>query len=269
VYGQSGPLAQEWGVDGTGAALSGRTYLTGWPDRPPVTPGAVPYGDVIVPYVMAGAVAAAVANRDRTGQGCHIDASMYEICVQQMSAALREAASGTRPARAGNRDAGVFHQGVYPAAGDDQWLALTLDSPEDWRRLARVIGLSPTEAERGAAIAAADERDACIAGWTATREAAEMAGTLQAAGLAAGAVQDVADLVHGDPQLASRGMLRSVPHPVLGAFPHLRTPLTFSRTPAAMRPAPRLGEHGEQVARELAGLDEPAIAALRAAGVFR
>ena len=58
VFGQTGPLAQEWGVDGTGAALSGRTYLTGWPDRDPVTPGAVPYGDVIVPYVMAASALA-------------------------------------------------------------------------------------------------------------------------------------------------------------------------------------------------------------------
>ncbi len=269
VYGQSGPLAQEWGVDGTGAALSGRTFLTGWPDRAPVTPGAVPYGDVIVPYVMAGAVAAAVATRDRTGLGCHIDASMYEICVQQMSDALREAARGARPVRAGNRDAGVFHQGVYPAAGDDQWLALTLEAPEDWRRIATVLGLPATEAERGATAEAVDERDACIAAWTATRDAAGMAIALQSAGLVAGAVQDVEDLVERDPQLASRGMLQSVTHPVLGAFAHLRTPVTFSRTPIVMRPAPRLGEHADQVAREVAGLDEPTIAALRAAGVFR
>ncbi len=63
VYGQTGPLAQKWGVDGTGAALSGRTYLTGWPDRDPVIPGAVPYGDVIVPYVMAATAAAALQHR--------------------------------------------------------------------------------------------------------------------------------------------------------------------------------------------------------------
>ena len=86
VYGQTGPLAQEWGVDGTGAALSGRTYLTGWPDRDPVIPGAVPYGDVIVPYCMAAAVCAALQYRRESGcvartSGC----SMYEICVQQMA----------------------------------------------------------------------------------------------------------------------------------------------------------------------------------------
>src|SRR5690606_25204202 len=72
VFGQTGPLAQEWGVDGTGGALSGRTYLTGYPDGNPVIPGAVPYGDVIVPYVMAAHVGAALQHRRETGRGCHI-----------------------------------------------------------------------------------------------------------------------------------------------------------------------------------------------------
>ena len=102
VYGQSGPLAQEWGIDGTGAALSGRTFMTGWPDRDPVTPGAVPYGDVIVPYVMAAQTLAALQCRRRSGQGAHIDASMYEICVQQMWPAIMAAQSGQSPTRSGN-----------------------------------------------------------------------------------------------------------------------------------------------------------------------
>jgi crotonobetainyl-CoA:carnitine CoA-transferase CaiB-like acyl-CoA transferase len=64
-------------------------------------------------------------------------------------------------------------------------------------------------------------------------------------------------------------MLVPLEHAILGRFAHLRTPLTFSRTPLRLRPAPALGEHGEQIARELASLDEPTIARLRAAGVFR
>src|SRR6185437_10119461 len=68
VYGQTGPLAHEWGVDGTGGALSGRTCLTGWPDRDPVIPSALPYGDVIVPYVMAAAAAAALQHRRESGR---------------------------------------------------------------------------------------------------------------------------------------------------------------------------------------------------------
>src|SRR5690606_33366281 len=67
VFGQTGPYAKNWGVDGTGAALAGRLYLTGWPDRNPVTPS-VPYGDVVLPCYMAAAVAAALDHRRRTGQ---------------------------------------------------------------------------------------------------------------------------------------------------------------------------------------------------------
>src|SRR6202044_701227 len=120
VYGQTGPLAREWGVDGTGAALSGRTYLTGWPDRDPVIPGAVPYGDVIVPYVMAAALSAALQHRRETGRGSHIDASMYAISRQQMQGAIVQSQTSAAPQRVGNRDPRVFHQGVFAVHGDDR-----------------------------------------------------------------------------------------------------------------------------------------------------
>lgn len=262
VYGQTGPLAQEWGVDGTGAALSGRTFLTGWPDRPPVTPGAVPYGDVIVPYVMAAATAAAIAARDRSGRGCHVDASMYEICVQQMREPLAAAARGERPARSGNRDAGVFHQGVYRAAGEDRWLAVTLRDAGEWSRLCATFGLDAGATD-------ADARDAVLTAWSESRIAAEAAEALQAEGFAAGEVQDVEDLVDRDPQIAARGALVPVDHALLGRFGHLRTPLTLSRTPVEVRSAPGLGEHVDEIAAGICGLDDATIAALRAEGVFR
>src|SRR4029078_4290578 len=91
-----------------------RPYLTGWPDRGPVIPGAVPYGDVIVPYVMAAATAAALERRRHRGVGEHIDASMYEICAQQMYDAIAAASRGDRPQRQGNADPTLYHQGVYP-----------------------------------------------------------------------------------------------------------------------------------------------------------
>ena len=121
VYGQTGPLAREWGVDGTGAALSGRLHLTGWPDRPPVTPSAVPYGDVVLPPYMAAAAAAALDHRRRTGEGVHIDASMYEVCVQQMAGAILEAQLEGPPQRMGNAQRDVAFQGVFPTRGEDRW----------------------------------------------------------------------------------------------------------------------------------------------------
>jgi crotonobetainyl-CoA:carnitine CoA-transferase CaiB-like acyl-CoA transferase len=249
VYGQTGPLAREWGVDGTGGALSGRTYLTGYPDRDPVIPGAVPYGDVIVPYVMAASAAAALQHRRETGSGWHIDASMYEICVQQMRAFLAEAKAGGRPQRMGNADPRVLKQDVYPALGDDRWIAVTLFDEDDRRRLHDIAGDN-------------------VAAWTKTMEDHAAVQLLQDAGLAAGVVQDCEDLLERDPQIATRGALVVLEHPHLGPFGHVATPLSFSRDPFVPFRAPGMGEHTREVAREICRLDDQAIAELEAKGVF-
>jgi crotonobetainyl-CoA:carnitine CoA-transferase CaiB-like acyl-CoA transferase len=260
VYGQTGPLAEAWGVDGTGAALSGRTLLTGWPDRGPVIPGAVPYGDVIVPYVMAAATSAALVQRSRTGNGCHVDASMYEICVQQMRAAILMAQQGTRPMRMGNRDPDIFHQDVYPARGEDRWIAITCRSLKQWKTLCELAGVPTHDPDQ----AAAPLRE-----WTATQPERELAERLQQLNIAAGAVQDIEDLLEHDPQLANRGALMPLDHPVLGRFGHMRTPITFSRSRIAAFRAPSLGEHSQQVASTLCGLSAERVAALEALGVFQ
>jgi crotonobetainyl-CoA:carnitine CoA-transferase CaiB-like acyl-CoA transferase len=249
VFGQTGPLAQEWGVDGTGGALSGRTYLTGYPDRDPVIPGAVPYGDVIVPFVMAGSVSAALEHRRQTGRGCHIDAAMYEICVQQMRDYLVAVKRGERPQRSGNADPKVLFQDVFPAAGDDRWVAISLFDETDRAKLAAIAG-------------------ADIAGWTASRDERAIVEQLQAAGIAAGVVQDAQDLVDGDPQLAARGALATLDHPLLGPFGHIATPIQFSRDAFTPYRAPRMGEHSHEIARALCGLSPDDLAQLDSLGVF-
>lgn len=250
VYGQTGPLAQEWGVDGTGGALSGRTFLTGWPDRDPMIPGAVPYGDVIVPYVMAASVAAALEHRRTTGRGAHIDASMYEICVQQMRDAIAAARAGERPERMGNADPSVFHQAVYPAQGEDRWVAVACADADQHARLLDLCGGD-------------------VAAWTAARTDQEAADALQAHGLAASAVQDIEDLMEHDPGLAARDALVTLDHPHLGPFGHVATPISFSRDRLQPYRAPGIGEHSAAIARDLAGLAPDEVDALDAAGLFR
>jgi crotonobetainyl-CoA:carnitine CoA-transferase CaiB-like acyl-CoA transferase len=250
VFGQTGPMAQEWGVDGTGGALSGRTFLTGWADRDPVIPGAVPFGDVIVPYVMAAGVAGALQYRRETGRGCHIDASMYEICVQQMRDYLEQAKRGERPQRMGNADARLFWQDVLPAAGDDRWVAITCPTGADH---ARLLALTGTD----------------IAAWTAVREDQVIAAQLQAHGIACGVVQDCEDMIERDAQLIGRGALVTLDHPLLGPFGHIATPIRFSRDAFAPFRAPGMGEHVHEIARDLCGLSEARIAELDQAGVFQ
>ena len=249
VFGQTGPLAREWGVDGTGAALSGRTYLTGWPDRDPVTPGAVPYGDVIVPYVMAASAIAVLAQRLTCGQGAHIDASMYEICVQQMWPALAAAQRGETPQRTGNTDTRYRWQGLLPAYGTDRWVAVSVSDEEQWRQVQALGGSRPLEE------------------WSRTQPEADLVAQLQGIGVMAGAVQDVEDLM-ADPGLAVRGALVELPHPLLGRFAHMRTPMSFSADPGTPFQAPRIGEHTREVALSLAALDANRFEALKASGVL-
>jgi crotonobetainyl-CoA:carnitine CoA-transferase CaiB-like acyl-CoA transferase len=261
VFGQTGSLAQEWGVDGTGAALSGRTFLTGWPDRDPIVPGAVPYGDVIVPFAMAAATAAALQYRRTTGRGAHIDASMYEICVQQTFAAIVQTQRGPRPQRQGNAQAGIYHQGVYPTAGDDRWIAISCATADDWKRLRACAGVADSTTPAG--------RDAALAAWTRPQEGRELMALLQAAGIAAGRVQDIEDLMEHDEGLQARGALLQLQHPILGAFGHMATPLQLSRSTLAPYRAPSLGEHSEAIATGVAGLSRERFQALQALGVFQ
>jgi crotonobetainyl-CoA:carnitine CoA-transferase CaiB-like acyl-CoA transferase len=251
VYGQTGPLAREWGVDGTGGALSGRTFLTGWPDRDPVVPGAVPYGDVIVPYVMAACVMAGLAYRREHGGGCHVDASMYEICVQQMLPAIRAAQQGSMPRRMGNADPAVLHQDVYPARGEDRWVAISLFDEADQARLVELTGGAP------------------LAEWTRHQDDHELVEQLQRAGIAAGVVQDIEDMIEKDVSLDERGALVDLPHPKLGNFGHVRTPIDFSGDVVATFRAPGIGEHTREIALETAGIEAERFAELVAEGVLK
>ncbi len=251
VFGQTGPLAAEWGVDGTGGALSGRTFLTGWPDRDPVIPGAVPYGDVIVPYVMAACVIAGLACRRKQGRGCHIDASMYEICVQQMTATICAAQTGSLPQRLGNADPNVLHQDVFPARGEDRWVAISLFDEADSARLSELTGGRPAEE------------------WTVEHDDHQLAALLQREGIAAGVVQDIEDMIEKDVSLSERGALVDLPHQKLGNFGHVRTPIGFSHDVVSPYRAPAIGEHTQELVVDIAGASAAAYSELAAKGVLK
>jgi crotonobetainyl-CoA:carnitine CoA-transferase CaiB-like acyl-CoA transferase len=273
IYGQTGPLAHEWGIDGTAAALSGRLELTGWPDRAPVVPGGVPYGDVVVPQLMAAAVAAALECRRRTGQGRYLDASMVEVCTQQMAAALLAAQLGQvdkAPGRSGNRSPGVLLQGVYPCLGHDRWIAISLFQPGDWDKLGALIGGPWPSIET---LAAADDAwldaiDQRIGAWTAQFGDFALMERLQAEGIAAGVVADLEDLIERDPQLRARGALQPLEHACLGRFGHHAVPYRLSHTPAQMTPAPLLGQHTRVICQQILGMSDADYDALASADLF-
>jgi crotonobetainyl-CoA:carnitine CoA-transferase CaiB-like acyl-CoA transferase len=196
---------------------------------------------------------------------------MYEACVQQMAGAMVAAGRGASPVRNGEREADVLHQGVYPAEGDDRWVAISVPDAHAWSRLVEEIGSGDWPSARELLRmdeAARRPLDSRLADWTRGQERYALMRRLQSVGVPAGVVQDASDLVDRDPQLGQRGFLRVIENPVLGAFGHQTTPFRLSRTPDVMTTAPRLGQHTEAIVRELCGLPADTFEELQLSGLF-
>ena len=274
VYGQSGPLAKEWGIDGTGAALSGRLALTGWPDREPVVPSVGVYGDYVLPLINTLAIVAALIRRRKTGKGQYIDAGMFEVCAQEITPALLDwQANGRLQTRTGNRISHAAPHGVFPCVGEDRWCAIAVFNGEEWEAFSRALGNPPwTQEQRFSTLELRkdheNELERLVSEWTQKHTAEEVMTILQAAGVAAGVVQNAQDVLERDPHLRERGLLATLEHPVLGAFGHQTPPFKLSGTPAMLRPAPCLGEHSEYVCTKLLGMADEEFVDLVSARVF-
>jgi benzylsuccinate CoA-transferase BbsF subunit len=274
LFGQTGPQREYPGFGAQGSALSGFNHLTGWPDRD----GVGPYGtitDSLSPRYVALLVAAALRRRERTGEGQYLDVSQIETAVYSLSEmVVRHAASGESPTRAGNRCEHAAPHGVYPCRGDDRWIAIAIFSDLEWKLLRRQMGnppfgQDPRFATAEGRLAHADELDAELARWTAQHDAFELAERLQAVGVEAGPVQDLADL-NADPQLAHRGHFETLRHVHLGELRFERSAIRLSESPSQIRtPGPNLGEHTREVLSGILGLGDAEIERLAAAGVLR
>jgi len=273
IFGQSGPLGHLPGTDATGAAHCGRMAMSGYSDGGPTLPSAT-FGDSVTPFPIVTAMLAALRRRETTGRGCRIDASMAEVLTHQMLPDIVQAqADGQSPSRRGNRQDDAAPHNAFPAAGDDAWIAISVFNDSQWQALCEVLQQPQLATDARFATLAArklheDVLETAIATLTREYDRHALAAQLQAAGVPAGPVQTAADIVEHDPQIKARAHLQLVDHPVLGPFFHQRTPLTFSRTPGRMLPAPMLGEHTRQICRELLGMDPARYQQLDAAGVF-
>lgn len=274
TYGQTGPMAREWGVDGTGAALSGYLDLTGWPDRGPVGPN-IPYGDVVLPFFIAAAIVAALDYKRRTGKGQYIDASMLEVCVHQITPALLDwEANGHLQTRNGNRIAHAAPHGVFPCIGEDRWCAIGVFTDEEWEAFNQAIGNpSWTKEPKFATLKSRKENEEAleelVAKWTKQHSAEEVMQILQAAGVAAGVVQTMQDIVENDPQLKARNFLLPLKHPVIGVFGHPAPPYKLLKTEAQVRTSPCLGEHTEYICTQLLGMSDAEFVEIFQQAIFR
>ncbi len=273
LLGEGSDVSRMAGYGYHAAAVAGFQGLVGWPDLPPDGPW-LAYTDTIGPRFLATAVLAALDRRDRTGQGCHIEGAQLEMALQflapELSAYQR---TGQLPPRRGNRSADVAPQGVYPVAGDDRWLAISVADDGAWARLVEVLGgpawaADPELCTVAGRQAAHDLIDDELARWTAGRDGPATESLLAANGIAAGMVQASEQLLD-DPQYRHRGFYRYLEHSEVGTVPYAGHQYRIDGYDhGPRRAAPCLGEHTYEVLTDICGYDSDEIADLAARGAM-
>jgi crotonobetainyl-CoA:carnitine CoA-transferase CaiB-like acyl-CoA transferase len=275
--GQTGPWKDFVTYAPTIHALTGLTYLTN-----PRGEQLIGYGFSLTDHLsgLAGAYAilAGAEHARRTGQGLAIDLAQYELGLGLMAPTLIDhLVNGTVHEADGNRHpfAAWAPHAIYRCAGEDRWVAIAARGDGQWARLCDVMGrddlaVDTRFASHAGRVQHADALDAIIESWTAVRDRYEVMALLQAAGLAAGAVQDAQDLAEHDPVLRERGFLGWA-EPSSGAegYGIDRFPAYFDgRRPATYRAAHPLGADTFETLTGLLGMTEDEVASLFADGTL-
>ena len=274
LLGQSGPWRDYAGFGNLAAAVTGFHALTGRPGEPPS--GCYgPYTDFIGVRYNALAILAALAHRERTGEGQHVDMAQAEAAVHFLAPqAVDHLTHGTVPRALGNRDPDMAPHGVYRAFGDDRWVAIAVEDDRQWQALCEAAGLDTLGADAGlrslAGRKAGEDRiDAALSAWTERHTADDVERLLQSAGVAAHAVLDTSALA-SEPMLRHRRHFHSVAHPMLGATFVESARIVCSRTPALVpRTVPTYGSDAERVLGGLLGYSRAQIAELDAQGALK
>lgn len=272
AFGQTGPLAERTAFDVSVQALSGLMSLTGEPDGPPVRAG-VPVADLTAGLMGVVGVLAALVERDRSGEGQHVDTSMLDSMIGMLGyLAGRWFMTGEEVGRVGTGHPSVVPYGAYPTADGSIVLATLYESY--WPVLCRAIGREDLAQDPGLAtnaqrLAHRERVDAELSATLNARTTAEWEEVLSAVDLPCAPILTVGQALF-QPQVAARGLVRGVEHPRLGPTQVVGPTLAFSRSASPEpAPAPLLGQDTAAVLGGVLGLSDEEIERLSAAAVIR
>ncbi|MBK0060826.1 CoA transferase [Pseudomonas sp. S44] len=274
-FGQTGPYAKRAGYDFMIQGLGGLMSLTGRPEDEqgagPMKVG-VALTDILTGLYSTVAILAALAHRDQSGEGQHIDMALLDVQVACLAnQAMNYLTTGTPPKRLGNAHPNIVPYQDFPTADGD--FILTVGNDGQFRKFAEVAGQpqwadDPRFATNKQRVAHRAELIPLIRQATVFKTTAEWVAELERAGVPCGPINDLAQMFQ-DPQVVARGLKVDVPHPLAGSVPQVASPIRLSETPVEYRRAPPLlGEHTEAVLRDVLGLDAGAVQVLRSAGVL-
>jgi len=274
-FGQTGPYAKRAGYDFMIQGLGGLMSLTGRPEGEqgagPMKVG-VALTDILTGLYSTVAILAALAHRDQSGEGQHIDMALLDVQVACLAnQAMNYLTTGTPPKRLGNAHPNIVPYQDFPTADGD--FILTVGNDGQFRKFAEVAGQpqwadDPRFATNKQRVAHRAELIPLIRQATVFKTTAEWVAELERAGVPCGPINDLAQMFQ-DPQVVARGLKVDVPHPLAGSLPQVASPIRLSETPVEYRRAPPLlGEHTEAVLMDVLGLDAAAVQVLRSAGVL-
>jgi crotonobetainyl-CoA:carnitine CoA-transferase CaiB-like acyl-CoA transferase len=255
-FGQDGPYAPRAGYDLMAQGMGGIMSLTGAPDGEPTRAG-TPIADIFTGVYSVVGILAALAQRERTGKGCLVDTALLDTQVGVLAnQGLNYLISGSLPERIGNAHPNIVPYQVFSVA--DGHVIIASGNDNQFAKLCAVLG-EPALAQQADYKTNADRvinRGKLIAHLTTltmklTR--AQLLAGLEGVNVPAGPIYDLDD-VFDDPQVIHRGMKLNVPSAAAkaGAIPGIRTPIVISGEPmASSHPSPRLGEHTQEILREI------------------
>ena len=255
-FGQTGPYASRAGYDLMAQGMGGFMSLTGAADGEPTRAG-VPIADIMTGVYAVVGVLAALIERDKTGCGTLVDGALVDTQVGVLAnQALNFLVSGDVPARIGNAHPNIVPYQVFPVA--DGHIIIATGNDSQYTKLCGVLG-EPSLADKAeykdnkARLAHRGELIAKLSELTRRMTSADLLAKLEAVGVPAGPINDLGQ-VFKDPQVIHRGIKLELPSAAAkgGTIPGVRTPLVIGGRPmASERPSPRLGEHTEEILREI------------------
>lgn len=271
-FGQYGPYKDRPGYDIIGQAMGGLMSVSGWPDSPPTRSGTA-MGDVLAGLNCCIGILAALKGRELTGRGQSVDVALVDSVVSAMETIIQlYLVEGRIPGRIGNRYEFIYPYDTFAAA--DGWVVIGVGNDPVWKRFCQVIGREdivdkPEFAKNPDRVKNNHALNSIVTEWTRGRKVAEIVELLLANSVPAAPINDVSQIV-SDPHIAgAREMFVDMLNPDGNPMKVVACPIKFSETKASVRAtAPQLGEHTEQVLRELAGLNAAQIAALKQSGAL-
>ena len=269
-FGQTGPYAERPGYDVMAQAMGGLMSVTGErDDRPGGGPQrvGVAVSDIFTGVYSAVAILAALHHRDKTGAGQHLDMALLDVTLAIMSnQALNYLVSGVAPGRIGNEHPNVVPYQAFPTK--DFHIVLAVGNDAQFARFCDIAGRpelakDPRFATNSQRIVHRATIIPIVAEIMTEKTRAEWMEALEQAGIANGPINTL-DQVFDNPQVKARGMKIALPHPVAGSVPLVASPLRFSETPVAYdRAPPTVGQHTDEVLRDLLGFADGKIKVLR------